>query len=186
MEDDGIGLGRCIVNGGIGYGFSGAELDVFLKICIRAIVEQGGRPTVHLDCITFDPRYEGLGIGTYLLTWGEERAKQALDRVPADLRFAPRVGVYRQAETSKKLFEDMGYQRIRSSYSMRIDMDTPPIAPEWPAGITLRIYNPETDLEAVYRTDDESFRDHFGHVDTPFEEGLKRFKHFMKIGRAHV
>ncbi|MEP7135200.1 MAG: GNAT family N-acetyltransferase [Chloroflexota bacterium] len=126
-----------------------------------------------------DPRYEGLGIGTYLLTWGEERAKQALDRVPADLRFAPRVGAYRQAETSKKLFEDMGYQRIRSSYSMRIDMDTPPIAPEWPAGITLRIYNPETDLEAVYRADDESFRDHFGHVDTPFEEGLKRFKHFM-------
>jgi len=61
LEDDGIGLGRCIVNGRIGYGFSSDELDSFLKLCIKAIVEQGGRPTVHLDCITFDPRYEGLG-----------------------------------------------------------------------------------------------------------------------------
>jgi GNAT superfamily N-acetyltransferase len=26
---------------------------------------------------------------------------------------------------------------------------------------------------------DESFSDHFGHVDTPFEEGFQRFKHMM-------
>ena len=61
LDDDGIGLDRCIGIGRTGYGFSGAELDIFLKLCIRAIVEQGGRPTVHFDCITFDPRYEGLG-----------------------------------------------------------------------------------------------------------------------------
>ena len=60
LEDDGFGLSNCIGTGTSGYGFSGAELDVFLKLCIKAIVEQGGRPTVHFDCITFDPRYEGL------------------------------------------------------------------------------------------------------------------------------
>jgi len=126
-----------------------------------------------------DPRYEGLGIGIWLLTWGEERAKKALDKVPADLRFAPQVGTYQEAETSKKLFADVGYHRIRSSYNMRINMDTPPADPEWPAGITLRIFNPETDMAAVYRAVDESFRDHYGYVDVPFEEGLERFKHFM-------
>ena len=41
-----------------------------------------------------DPRYEGLGIGTGLLQWGEEHAKKALDQVPADLRFAPQDGIY--------------------------------------------------------------------------------------------
>jgi mycothiol synthase len=126
-----------------------------------------------------DPQYEGLGIGTYLLAWGEERAKKALTEVPTDLRFAPQVGTYREAEAAKKLFTDMGYQYIRSAYTMRIKMETPPPAPEWPDGITLRIFNPETDLEAVYRALDESFSDHYGHVDTPFEEGVKRFKHFM-------
>lgn len=126
-----------------------------------------------------DPRYQELGIGTHLLTWAEERAKKVLDEIPDDLRFAPRVGIYPQAETAKKLFEDMGYQYIRSSYKMRIDMDVPPPAPVWPEGISLRVYNPETDLEAVYRADIESFRDHFGYVEAPFEEGLERFKYFM-------
>jgi len=126
-----------------------------------------------------DPDYEDLGIGTHLLTWGEARAKKALDEIPADLRFAPRVGAYRQADKAKSLFVDMDYRRIRSSYTMRINMDAPPTVPEWPAGIILRAYDPETDIEAVYRADVESFRDHFGHVETPFEQGLKRFKHFM-------
>ena len=126
-----------------------------------------------------DPRYESLGIGTHLLTWAEEHAKKALDKVPADLRVAPQVGTYQQAEASKKLFADMGYQHIRSSYTMHIDMDAFPIAPVWPAGITVRTFNPEKDLEAVYRADVDSFRDHFGFVEAPFEEGLQRFKHFM-------
>jgi len=126
-----------------------------------------------------DPRYEGLGLGTYLLTWAEERAKKALNEIPAELRFAPRVGTFRQADRAKALFHDMGYQHIRSSYTMRINMDAPPVEPQFPKGITLRVYDPETDLEAVYRAVDEAFSDHFGHVDTPFEEGLQRFKHMM-------
>jgi mycothiol synthase len=126
-----------------------------------------------------DPRYEGRGIGTHLLTWAEERALKALEELPADLRFAPRLGNYREADASRKLFEDMGYRRIRSFYTMRINMDEPPAEPQWADGITLRACNPKTDLEAVYRAVDESFSDHFGHVDAPFEEGFRRFKHFM-------
>ena len=126
-----------------------------------------------------DPRYEDRDIGTYLLMWAEERAKRALNEIPTYLRFAPRVGTFQQADRAKALFHDMGYQHIRSSYTMRINMDAPPIEPQWPKGITLRTYDPETDLEAVYRAVDEAFSDHFGHVDAPFEEGLQRFKHMM-------
>ena len=139
-----------------------------------------GKPPIHpWIWARVDPRYEGLGIGTYLLTWGETRARKALQEVPAELRVAPQVGTYREAAKAKKLFEDMGYRFIRSSYNMRIDLEAPPPAPEWPDGITLRIFNPEADLEAVYRAVDEAFSDHYGHVDTPYEEGLERFKHFM-------
>lgn len=126
-----------------------------------------------------DPRYEGLGIGTYLLTWAEARAKRALGEVPAEFRFAPRLRTFQQAHGSKRFFEDMGYQHIRTSYNMRINMDAPPPAPVWPNGITLKIYDPDTDLEAVYRADMDAFRDHFGFVEEPFERGLERFKHFM-------
>ena len=125
------------------------------------------------------PNYEGWGIGTWMLQWGEERASQALKNVPDDLRFAPRVGIYSKAEKSKKLFEELGYRYIRSSYRMVIGMQAPVPEPVWPEGITLRTYNPQTDAEAVYWADVESFRDHFGFVEEPFEEGFKRFKHFM-------
>ena len=129
-----------------------------------------------------DPDYENLGIGTWMLTWAEERARQSMTETPADLRFAPRVGNYRQVESAKRLFESLGYHYIRSSYQMRIDLGAPPTAPIWPEGITVRTYTP-VDLEVLYQADDEAFRDHFGYVDQPYEEGLARFKHFM-IDRA--
>lgn len=127
-----------------------------------------------------DPLYEDKGIGTWLLRWAEERVLRALPSLPAELRFAPRAGTYREAEKAKKLLEDMGYRYIRSSYEMRIEMDAPVPEAEFPAGITLRAYHPETDAAAVYQAQRDSFCDHFGYVEEPFEEGLKRFKHFWE------
>ncbi len=124
------------------------------------------------------PDFGGLGIGTWLLQWAEERACKVLDELPAELRFAPRVGIYRPAKDSKKLFEDMGFTQIRSSYEMRIDLDEAPVAPLWSAGITIKIFDPEKDLQAVYLAQKDSFRDHFGYIEEPFEEGFERFKHF--------
>ena len=57
-------------------------------------------------------------------------------------------------------------------------MQAPVPDPVWPQGITLRTFNPETDAEAVYRADVDSFRDHFGFIEEPFEEGFERFKYF--------
>lgn len=126
-----------------------------------------------------DPDYEGLGIGTWMLQWAEQRAMLALEEIPAELRFTTRLHVYREAEKSKKFFEEMGYRHVRSSYKMRINIDALVPEPIWPEGITLRAFHPEIDVEAIYRADTEAFRDHFGFIEEPFEEGFKRFKHFM-------
>jgi mycothiol synthase len=126
-----------------------------------------------------DPAYENIGIGTWMMQWAEARALRVLPALSSELRFAPRLGIWRQAEQSKKFFKDFGYQHIRSSYHMLIEMDAPVPEPDFPEGITLRTFRPGTDAEAVYRTDTEAFRDHFGFVELPFEEGFQRFKHFM-------
>lgn len=125
------------------------------------------------------PEFGGLGIGTWLLQWAEARACKVLDTLPADLRFAPRTGIYRSVEDSKKLFEDRGFGRIRSSYEMRINLEKAPPAPLWADGITLKTANPDKDTRAIYQADRDSFRDHFGYIEEPFEEGFVRFKHFM-------
>ncbi len=125
------------------------------------------------------PDYGGLGIGSYLLRWAEERAYQALERLPEDLRFSLKIGAPRPAAESKKFFEENGYVYIRSFYDMLIEMDSPPPAPEWSEGISLRS-GTLADAEAIYRAFNESFRDHYGHVEEPFEEAFPRFKHFLE------
>ena len=125
------------------------------------------------------PDYEDMGIGTWLMQWAEERALKALPGVPEELRFAPHTGANMESTGSKKLFEDLGYRHIRSFYRMVINMDELVTEPVWPDEITLRTYNTETDVEAVYRAGIESFRDHFGFVEQPYEEGLRDFIHVM-------
>jgi len=44
-------------------------------------------------------------------------------------------------------------------------------------GITVRTYDPETETEAVYRAFVDSFKDHFGFIEPPFEKGFADFKH---------
>ena len=124
------------------------------------------------------PDYSDLGIGTWMLEWAETRASRALEELEPDLRFAPRTGVFHQADESRKLFEHQGYRNNRTSYDMLIEMDAPP-EPVWPQGLTVRTYNHETDAENVYRTYVETFRDHFGFVESPFEEGFRSFEHLM-------
>lgn len=122
-----------------------------------------------------DVEFHNLGIGTHMLAWAESRARQLLDKVPPESRVAPVSGCEHHLENAKALFQNNGWKYFRSSYTMQIEMDSAPPAPELPAGITLQTYRPEL-AEAIYRAVDESFKDHFGHIDQPFEVGFARFK----------
>jgi mycothiol synthase len=140
-------------------------------------------PLVHPELwARLDPKYEDLGIGTWMIRWAEQRALRALSNTPSGLRLAPRLGTYRQVTKAEKLFKDLGYRHIRSFYYMLIEMDAPVPEPEFPEGITLRPYDPATDAETVYIAENEAFRDHFGHVERPFEEGFKQWKHRREHG----
>ncbi|MGD8753555.1 MAG: GNAT family N-acetyltransferase [Anaerolineales bacterium] len=125
------------------------------------------------------PDYEGLGVGTYLISWAEERARQAIKRTPDEARVAYRTGIDTTVEPAKELFKDMDLKLIRHSFRMLIEMDAMPPEPRWAEGIQVRTYNPEEDAEAVYRADVEAFRDHFGFIEQPFEEDFERFMHHM-------
>ena len=144
------------------------------------------RPLVHLELwARLDPDYEDLGIGTWMMRWAEGRALRAFPSVRDGLRHTARVSVYRQAQKAQKLFEDMGYQLIRSLYHMLIEMDAPVPETEFPEGVTLRAYDPARDAEAVYRAENDAFRDHFGHIESPFEEGFERWKHRREHGGGY-
>ncbi|MFM8322244.1 MAG: GNAT family N-acetyltransferase [Chloroflexota bacterium] len=125
-----------------------------------------------------DRRFQGLGIGTHTLAWAEQHARRVLDLSPADVRVAATASFPSVVTGSRQLLEHQGWRYLRRSYTMQIDLDAAPPAPVFPPGLVLQPYQPEH-LEAIYRTLDESFSDHFGHIDQPFEIGFPRFKHEM-------
>jgi len=62
---------------------------------------------------------------------------------------------------------------------MLVDLNEEPRAPLWPDGISIRNIRHPEDTEAVYRAEDEAFQDHWGYVETPFEDGFKQWKHYV-------
>jgi mycothiol synthase len=125
------------------------------------------------------PEHQGLGLEEALFAWAEARSRQVFETVPPEARVSIYVGAPDKAENLKAVFAGLGLPQIRASYQMRIDMEGPPPASQWPEGIELRPYRHPQDLEAVYRADDEAFQDHFGYTPDDFERGLAHFKHHM-------
>ncbi len=130
------------------------------------------------------PNFIGKGLGTYVTAWGEERCRQVIDILPADLRLAARVASFSTNQPARHLFEELKWTHIRSYYTMRIDMVSAPSMPVWSEGIELRPYTSEN-LRTVYSAHREAFRDHFGYVEVPFESGLEQFKHNLENDPQH-
>ena len=135
-------------------------------------------PPVHpwiYGCV--HPAHWGKGIGSHIVTWAEDHARLALEKCPPDLRVAPRSGAEAHNKAGLALFDVLSWNLIRSYYRMVVDLDSAPDVPAFPEGITVRPYDPETETEEVYRTFVDTFKDHFGFVEEPFEKGLAEFKH---------
>lgn len=128
------------------------------------------------------PEHWGRGIGSHLITWAEDRATAALERCAPELRVAPKSGILAHNKAGKELLESLGWKHVRSFYRMMTDLDTAPEVPVLPEGITIRPYDPETELVTIYNTMWEAFRDHYGVIVPPFEKGIAEFKHnFIEV-----
>ncbi len=132
------------------------------------------------------PQYLEPDISTYILGWAEDRSRQAIDRCPAEARVAFRSGADTTIQPAIKAMQQYGMQSIRHHFHMQIEMQAPPPEPVWTQGIRLKIFDLEQDDPAdVYRADIDAFRDHFGFVESPFEEAFERFMHFMTSEEAY-
>lgn len=125
------------------------------------------------------PQYERQGIGTALMEWAEQRARAAIDRCPPEARVVLHVRYKADHVPTLALMEALGFKAIRYTWMMMRSLETPPPDPVVPAGITLRAMHFPDELEAVYRTFQDSFQDHFGFVAEPFETAFPRWRHMM-------
>jgi mycothiol synthase len=73
-------------------------------------------------------------------------------------------------EPAQRHFRDRGYQPVRHSFQMRIELDGDLEPPRWPNGIVVRTFDPGKDGEAVHRAHQEAFADEFEFNPLSYEE----------------
>jgi mycothiol synthase len=130
------------------------------------------------------PAFRGQGIGTALMEWAEQRAQIALQRAPADARVFLEAGTISTHRPTIDLLQVRGFVAVRHSFTMARDLDGDLPAPAWPAGMRVRSMRPGDEL-AVYRVVNESYRDHWGHVEAPEEQGYPLWRHRAIENPAH-
>lgn len=123
------------------------------------------------------PAHRGRGITRYLWAWAETRVCASVPLAPAGTRVTLLAILPATDARTEALLREAGFACVRHSWRMDIELDLPPPAPEWPAGITLRTFVPGQDEHAAVTALRESFRDHWGYVENPFEEDLAHFIH---------
>lgn len=104
----------------------------------------------------------GRGIGRLIATGLEEQAARA---------GAQRVqnGVLEADSAACELLESLGYGAVRVFREMRIELEGPPPAPEWPEGLRVVPFDPERDALEFHAAHEEAFEDAWGHAPRDFE-----------------
>jgi len=110
------------------------------------------------------PDFRGLGIGTALLQALEERACKEMELAERDLRVYIINGMSAADKSACEIHESEGYKLIRHHWMMEANLTEAPKVIPFPAGIELRPFIKETQGYLMFQTEDESFRDHWGHV----------------------
>jgi mycothiol synthase len=108
------------------------------------------------------PDLRGLGLGAYLIAWGERWTRERMAQAPEHARVVVQYYVNKANEAARRLLEDLGYAPVRGIYVMETALDEPPPQPHWPAGISVRTFVPGRDERPVFEAVEDAFRDMWG------------------------
>jgi len=125
------------------------------------------------------PQYRDQGIGTHLMNWAENRARQAIPRVPDDVRVSYESGCTSTHMPSHQLLRDMGMSLTRHFWQMKIELTESLEVGPIPDGIVIRSMIPRQEERTVIQAVRDSFKDHWGYVEQPFEKEYEQWLHFM-------
>lgn len=137
----------------------------FADILNRSFVQVSVYGYVH-------PGYRGLGLGRALLEWGERWTAHRIDRAAPGTRVVVRQYVNTRNEAGLRLLEGAGYEAVRTTYVMGIELDEAPPAPVFPEGLSVRTFVPRQDERAGFEAVEDTFRDHWGRPRGTFERFL--------------
>lgn len=108
----------------------------------------------------------GRGIGKLIATELEQHAaRRGAGKIHSSVLEADSSG--------RRLLESLGYGAVRVFRELRIALDMPPAAPEWPGGLSIVAFDPERDGREFHAAQEEAFADHWGYTPDDFESWSK-------------
>jgi len=120
------------------------------------------------------PAYKNRGIGWVLNHWVEERAREYMQKAEVDLQTFTVNYMNINDHASIQLLTDLGAKPVRYSFVMEGELPVEISVPVLHKNITIRKIDP-AEYKKVYNLKEEAFKDHWGHIGTTDEEGLKEF-----------
>jgi mycothiol synthase len=120
------------------------------------------------------PGLWGRGLGSTLLSLGEERAREVAGRAAPGERVVVFHGVWRGGPGGP-LLKRHGFALSRVYHRMRIDMSEHPPPPRWPQGIAVRSPVPGEE-PAIHTAMEEAFGDHWEHRPVTFDRWLHDYR----------
>ncbi|QIN81358.1 GNAT family N-acetyltransferase [Rubrobacter tropicus] len=115
------------------------------------------------------PEHRGRGIGAWLVGWGEDWIRDRTHLAPAGVRIVVKHYVISTSEDTRRLLESKGYEAVRGTYVMEVDLEGPPPSPAWPEGLGPRAFVPGRDDREVFEAVEDAFRDVWGRPGGTFE-----------------
>jgi mycothiol synthase len=119
------------------------------------------------------PDYRGVGIGSYLVAWGERWTRDHMPQAQENARVVVQHYINPAHEAARRLLDNSGYTPVRGIYVMETTLAKSPPLPDWPADISVRTFVPGRDERAVYEAVEDAFRDLWGRPSNPFERFVK-------------
>ena len=112
------------------------------------------------------PDAHGRGIGRLIATGlDEDAARGGARRI--------QNGVLEADSAARRLLESLGYTAVRVFREMRIELEAPPPAPEWPDGLRVVPFDPKHDALEFHAANLEAFADSWDFMARDFESWSK-------------
>lgn len=145
-------------------------------VIVWAVSEKPVQPWVNWGV---HPDFHRHDLAERLLDWAEERAGEIIKRCPPDARVRLQSGTPAGYSFAESALAQAGYVPDRTYFDMRITMNRRPQVPDFPPGIAIKPYRHEEDLPLFVDVFRNSFSDHYGYVEEPFENDLAEFRHWF-------
>jgi len=112
-----------------------------------------------------DPSMRDRGLGTWLVAWLDAAARVRSDELPFDVHsLCPAAD-----DAAAEVLRAAGFELVRRSWEMAIDLSVPRSPLATPPGVELRTFEVGRDERTFWQIHETAFVGHFGFTPSPFE-----------------